>query len=215
MKTGEKEMLGRFSACDEGESKECKDISQRGGGGGGGYVSFPSIFRSEPGREKVRYTAWHTLTISAARNTVAETPLGGAGCARCGESKFASVYFRQGRRTRLDYAGLGIDAAPFLHRENVFVNIHPTHEARAASSSSCRCKSLYININASSACTTYSCPLHSQLVLRIAESAESSTEFTAPQPWTTSSQYLCPVSPFSLSARPFLLCRLPHLVRIK
>lgn len=72
--------------------------------------------------------------------------------------------------------------APFLHRENVFVNIHPTHEARAASSSSCRCKSLYININASSACTTYSCPLHSQLVLRIAESAESSTEFTAPQP---------------------------------
>lgn len=112
-------------------------------------------------------------------------------------SKFASVYFRQGR-TRLDYAERCKPPGSVSTLRNVFVNIHPTHEARAASSS-CRGKSLYININASSACTTYSCPLHSAGSPH-RRKHESSTEFTAP---TVNTNNLFAISVSRLSIFPF------------
>lgn len=47
-------------------------------------------------------------------NTAPETPLG-SWRARCGESKFASVYFRQGR-TRLDYGAMRRSLGPYIEK---------------------------------------------------------------------------------------------------
>lgn len=196
----------------DGESGECKDtplrLSTRRGS-----LDFQKLERS--GREKVRYGSTHFNHVSAAGTQPSHSrkPPWGAWRARCGESKFASVYF-----LRKEERGWTMER--FSTLRNVFVNIHPTHEAaRAASSSSCRSKSLCININASSACTTYSRPPYSAGSPR-RRKHESSTEFTAaPTRWTrTSSQYLRSVSPFSLSAPLFLVPLsppLPSLVRVK
>lgn len=47
-------------------------------------------------------------------NTAPETPLG-SWRARCGESKFTSVYFRQGR-TRLDYGAMRRSLGPYIEK---------------------------------------------------------------------------------------------------
>lgn len=137
----------RFSHHD-GESGECKDIAAT-------LLDFQKRKTWYLVEKRWEDTAWHTLTTFLRREHsrhTAGSPLGELGVQDAGSPSLpASTSF-----VRKNAAGPG---AGFSTLRNVFVNVHPTHEAaRAASSSSCRTKSLCININASSACTTYSCP---------------------------------------------------------